>query len=155
MLFARNPRLDQEVRWSLLKLADLTFRAVEEAVPRLAIRLAVPTPAPPPEAPAKKVKLSLNLGGLNSSSGECESFVLTGPFICLCSSVSGRFCSNPISTRVTQGIICRTRLIFRGPQACAQAAQIASCSSTSTGTCSHPETDEASSFVGEERSCLR
>ena len=63
--------MDQDVRWSLLKLADLTFRAVEEAVPRLAIRLAVPAPAPTPDAPAKKVKLSLNLGGLSGSSGEC------------------------------------------------------------------------------------
>jgi hypothetical protein len=107
MLFARNPRLEQDIRWSLLKLADLTFRAVEEAVPRLAIRLAVPMPAPTPEAPAKKVKLSLNLGGLGSSSGECESFALTGPahMSLLYSSVSSRFCSNPISTRGTQSIV--------------------------------------------------
>jgi len=156
MLLARNPRLDQDIRWSLLKLADLTFRAVEEAVPRLAIRLAVPMPAPTPEAPAKKVKLSLNLGGLGSSSGECESFALTGPFIYLYSSaVSGRLCSNSISTRDTQGIICRTRPTFRGPQACVQAAQIASRSCPCPCSCSHAETVEASSFVGSKRSGLR
>src|SRR5882757_10683163 len=102
-----NPRLDQDVRWSLLKLATLAFRVVEGAVPRLAIRLAVPTPAPPPEAPTKKVKLSLNLGGLGSSSSECELFALQqGSFINLYSPItSGRFCGHPICCRFTQSIV--------------------------------------------------
>ena len=156
MLFVRNPRLDQDVRWSLLKLADLTFRAVEEAVPRLAIRLAVPAPAPTPDAPTKKVKLSLNLGGLGSSSGECGSLIPTWPFINASrSAVSGRFCGTPISTRFTQIITSGTRYTFHDHQACAQAAKIASGSSSSSSSCPHAEADEAGSFMGEKWSGLR
>ncbi|CAG8708280.1 10711_t:CDS:2, partial [Acaulospora colombiana] len=61
-----NPGLDHEVRWSLLKLADLAFRAIDEPVPKLTIHLpAQPTPVEP--QPSKKLKLSLSLGGINSS----------------------------------------------------------------------------------------
>ncbi|KAG9053325.1 hypothetical protein FS842_008339 [Serendipita sp. 407] len=55
-----NSSLDHEVRWSLLKLADLCFRAVEEPLPKVTIHIPVATPI---EAPSKKLKLSLSIGG--------------------------------------------------------------------------------------------
>ncbi|KAG8818496.1 hypothetical protein FRC17_010811 [Serendipita sp. 399] len=59
-----NHSLDHEVRWSLLKLADLCFRAVEEPLPKMTITLPPPTPVEPP---SKKLKLNLSIGGTNPS----------------------------------------------------------------------------------------
>lgn len=67
MVMMLNPSLDHEVRWSMLKLSDLVFRAVEEPLPKLTIHLPPPTPVavePPP--PSKKLKLSLSIGGISS-----------------------------------------------------------------------------------------
>lgn len=55
-----NSGLDHEVRWSLLKLADLAFRAVEEPLPKITIH--IPAPQTPAESlPSKKLKLNLGI----------------------------------------------------------------------------------------------
>ncbi|OJT02141.1 hypothetical protein TRAPUB_7399 [Trametes pubescens] len=56
MPFALAPETDSEVRWCLLKLADLLIRGNEEAAPKVTIHLP-PTPVtevPPPLPPVKR-----------------------------------------------------------------------------------------------------
>lgn len=59
MHFRRDPKTDSEVRWCLLKLADLLIRGAEEAPPKVTIHLPptpvaeVPPPIPPVKLPSK------------------------------------------------------------------------------------------------------
>src|SRR6266404_5031293 len=65
------PDTDQDVRWSIIKLADVLVRGAEEAPPKLSIHLPPPTPvtdAPPPLLPVKiplppKTSRALKSGG--------------------------------------------------------------------------------------------
>lgn len=53
---ALSPDTDQDVRWSIIKLADVLVRGAEEAPPKLSIHLPPPTPVteiPPPLLPVK------------------------------------------------------------------------------------------------------
>lgn len=75
--YARDPHVDHEVRWCLLKLADLLVKGKEETLPKVTIHLP-PTPVSemPPTLPAPiaptvrivpKTKTSLKLGNRKGS----------------------------------------------------------------------------------------
>ena len=53
------PDTDQDVRWSIIKLADVLVRGAEEAPPKLSIHLPPPTPITeiPPPLPSVKIPL--------------------------------------------------------------------------------------------------
>ncbi|KAF8910047.1 TATA-binding protein associated factor Taf2 [Gymnopilus junonius] len=56
MPIALNPDIDHEVRWCILKLADLLIRPVEEAPPSVKIHIpSTPVVEAPPQLPAVKV----------------------------------------------------------------------------------------------------
>ena len=53
---SRNPDIDHEVRWCILKLADLLIRPVEESPPSVKIHIpSTPVVEAPPQLPAVKV----------------------------------------------------------------------------------------------------
>ncbi|KAI0308085.1 hypothetical protein B0F90DRAFT_1680044 [Multifurca ochricompacta] len=58
---ALAPDADQDVRWSIIKLADVLVRGAEEAPPKLSIHLPPPTPVTeiPPPLPTVKIPLPL------------------------------------------------------------------------------------------------
>ncbi|EIW64059.1 uncharacterized protein TRAVEDRAFT_55102 [Trametes versicolor FP-101664 SS1] len=68
MPIALAPETDSEVRWCLLKLADLLIRGNEEAAPKVTIHLPptpvaeVPPPLPPVKLPSKPIR-ALKSGG--------------------------------------------------------------------------------------------
>jgi transcription initiation factor TFIID subunit 2 len=55
------PDVDQDVRWSIIKLADVLVRGAEEAPPKLSIHLPPPTPVTeiPPPLPHVKIPIPL------------------------------------------------------------------------------------------------
>ena len=70
------PDIDQDVRWSIIKLADVLVRGAEEAPPKLSIHLPPPTPVVeiPPPLPAVKLPIpskpsrTIRSGGPRNSS---------------------------------------------------------------------------------------
>ena len=60
-LFNRNPDVDHEVRWSILKLADLLIRPVEEAPPSVKIHIpSTPVIETAPQLPLPKVPVKIS-----------------------------------------------------------------------------------------------
>jgi transcription initiation factor TFIID subunit 2 len=53
------PDTDQDVRWSIIKLADVLVRGAEEAPPKLSIHLPPPTPVTETAPPLPSVKIPL------------------------------------------------------------------------------------------------
>jgi transcription initiation factor TFIID subunit 2 len=52
--------IDQDVRWSIIKLADVLVRGAEEAAPKLSIHLPPPTPVTETAPPLPSVKIPLS-----------------------------------------------------------------------------------------------
>jgi len=66
VMLSRAPNVDYEVRWGIIKLADLVLRGVEEAPPKVTIHLP-PTPVleqpPPIKLPPRATARPIKTGG--------------------------------------------------------------------------------------------